>query len=57
MKRFAEAYPDFSILQVPLAKLTEKGKDYIQVYLTLSLGVNHYDWHYKLVAGVIDLAA
>ena len=56
MQRFAEAYPDFPILQVPLAKLTEKGKDYIQVYLTLSLGVNHYDWHYKLVA-VIDLAA
>ena len=27
------------------------------LYLTLSLGVNHYDWHYKLVAGVIDLAA
>lgn len=25
------------------------------LYLTLSLGVNHYDWHYKLVAGVIDL--
>ena len=27
------------------------------LYLTLSLGVNHYDWHYKLVAGVIDLAS
>lgn len=27
------------------------------IYLTLSLGVNHYDWHYKLVAGVVDLAS
>lgn len=27
------------------------------LYLTLSLGVNYGDWHYKLVAGVIDLAA
>ena len=27
------------------------------LYLTLSLGVNHYDWHYKLIAGVIDLAS
>lgn len=27
------------------------------LYLTLSLGVNFNDWHYKLVAGVIDMAA
>lgn len=27
------------------------------IYLTLSLGVNYNDWHYKLVAGVIDTAA
>lgn len=33
------------------------GRNTGELYLTLSLGVNHYDWHYKLVAGVIDLAA
>ena len=27
------------------------------LYLTLSLGVNFCDWHYKLVAGVVDLAS
>lgn len=27
------------------------------IYLTLSLGVNFNDWHYKLVAGVIEKAA
>ena len=27
------------------------------LYLTLSLGTVHFDWHYKLVAGVVDLAA
>lgn len=27
------------------------------IYLTLSLGVNYNDWHYKLVAGVVDMAA
>jgi hypothetical protein len=33
------------------------GRNTGDLYLTLSLGVNHYDWHYKLVAGVIDLAS
>lgn len=27
------------------------------IYLTLSLGVNYNEWHYKLVAGVIDINA
>ena len=33
------------------------GRNTGDLYLTLSLGVNHFDWHYKLVAGVIDLAS
>ena len=33
------------------------GRNTGDLYLTLSLGVNHCDWHYKLVAGVIDLAS
>lgn len=33
------------------------GRSTGDLYLTLSLGVNHYDWHYKIVAGVIDLAS
>ena len=33
------------------------GRSTGDLYLTLSLGVNHYNWHYKLVAGVIDLAS
>lgn len=28
-----------------------------EIYLTLSLGVNYNDWHYKLVAGVVDMVA
>ena len=26
-----------------------------ELYLTLSLGVNFNDWHYKLVAGVVEM--
>lgn len=28
-----------------------------ELYLTLSLGVNYKDWHYKLVAAVVEVAA
>lgn len=28
-----------------------------ELYLTLSLGVNYNGWHYKLVAGVVDVAS
>lgn len=65
MKRFAEAYPDFPILQVPLAKLensefwqvplaklTEKGKDYIQVSLTQITWYHHI----SLIPKVEDIA-
>jgi len=40
------------------AKIRQRGlRNTGELYLTLSLGVNYSDWHYKLVAGVIDLAA
>lgn len=65
MKRFAEAYPDFPILQVPLAKLEnsefwqvplakmiEKGKDYIQVPLTQITWYHHI----SLIPKVEDIA-
>ena len=35
----------------------ESGSRNNEIYLTLSLGVNYNDWHYKLVAGVVDMAA
>lgn len=35
----------------------ERGNRDNDIYLTLSLGVNYLDWHYKLVAGVVDLVA
>jgi len=35
----------------------ESGNRNNDLYLTLSLGVNYNDWHYKLVAGVVDMAA
>lgn len=37
--------------------ICEDGERYNEIYLTISLGVNYNDWHYKLVAGVIDMAA
>ena len=33
MKRFASAYPDFPILQVPLAELENEGREFVQVPL------------------------
>lgn len=43
-----------SMLQKGCCKCGNRSND---IYLTLSLGVNYNDWHYKLVAGVIDMAA
>ncbi|MDE6548336.1 MAG: hypothetical protein K2L22_05000 [Muribaculaceae bacterium] len=40
MRRFAENYPDFPILQVPLAELAQ-GKDYVDVPLTTISWYHH----------------
>lgn len=44
-----------SKLQRRYCKSGERNNE--DIYLTISLGVNYNDWHYKLVAGVIDFAA
>ena len=39
-------------------RLRQRGKRNTgELYFTVSLGVNYHDWHYKLIAGVVDLAA
>lgn len=60
MKRFASTYPDFPILQVPLAKFTDKpisqvalaklahGKDYIEVPLAMVTWYHHISMASKI---------